>query len=616
MTTTSARPDNLDHAARQLVANNNRLADAVRRARSAAAAYAASCSDAPLDIASPGKARAAQARSEALGHDLTRVATGFRLADAAPGGPTATTADLTLSAVLFATFGQGVLDPELTAPTAAQARAGTVAGARMATMMAPDGPDDAARYLAGLTNADLADPTFAAALFNRLGAARLKVLVEYLVGFSPDWRHPAPDIGRVASAWATATHTLDSGRNLSHLEPALIASLLLSSRGRNVVRGLAGASTVSSGRTYLRRVSGVLLGRHPAPEDALPTASYRFLRGRDADGHSDSPLLAAITRTPGATTDLMANPMLGAEVEERTRTLLDRGPTAQLEVSRLLRQVLAAPEFQPTAKGNDRAREAVLRGTMVWVVEAGPRRVTEPLAQLLADTIVGDPTYYTGRADTLRDGDLRRFFHAITQYDRPWLITVAGFKAHRLRRVAESLHSPLEQRSVALVDLARLEDEFELAAAETDKPRGQHEVEFAMLKAVAGPVAGMAGSSISPLVGLAAKQAAERGASAWHDADLPEAGNHESRTRLARASARRDIWLAIATDPELNSRVNWSVGGSGPDRAGTVGSRITDVDHLVGLKRTDHDIDELAGWAEHQPADLRAIVATYLTATN
>ncbi|MEO6627588.1 MAG: hypothetical protein ABIP03_03365, partial [Aquihabitans sp.] len=103
-------------------------------------------------------------------------------------------------------------------------------------------------------------------------------------------------------------------------------------------------------------------------------------------------------------------------------------------------------------------------------------------------------------------------------------------------------------------------------------------------------------------------------AAAWHDADLPEAGDHQSRTRLARASARRDIWLVIATDPEFMSRVNWSIGGSGPGRAGTVGSRITDVDHLIGLERTDRDIDELAGWSEHQPADLRAIVETYLAA--
>ncbi|NLD77360.1 MAG: hypothetical protein GX643_11910 [Acidimicrobiales bacterium] len=68
----------------------------------------------------------------------------------------------------------------------------------------------------------------------------------------------------------------------------------------------------------------------------------------------------------------------------------------------------------------------------------------------------------------------------------------------------------------------------------------------------------------------------------------------------------------IASDPELGRQVDWSVGGTGSDRHDGLGSTINSVDDLMALTRTEADIDELAGWADGQPAHLQAMVDAYM----
>jgi len=614
MNISSARPDALDHAARGFGVSNERLHEAARAVWRAADAYADHCTAAPVDLASPSRAGAVVSDARDLVGDLGHLATAFRTADSgslpANGGPGVTLlTDLALSSTILSNHPS--LGRELTGPSLDQYRRATALAESIAREHLTGGAERAMERLAAVPDAIRSDPIFAAGLINALGPERLEALAEELTFRAVGWPSDFGPLMELARLWTDATRSLDLPPRAPRLDLGLIDSLLASAGGRNLLRALTGGSDEPAGERFLLRTLHVLIPAAVRDEDLSNT--YRFLLGSSRQGNPDAPLLAVIGRNPGILVESFLRGRHGLvtveELEARTRTLLDAADHAsQALVAELLAGVLADPRIG--SDPHDRDRTAILRTVYEWVDDNGPGSVAEPLAALLAGTLATDIDFYLARVDTARRGDLARVLQAVTQFERPWMTAILALEHHGARLVQETLHRPAAEKLVALAELSRLEDAFEDAAEASDAPVDRSGWGFTAFSFVV--TTGLGLIKLKPVASIVARPLAQAALDELHESLVGDPGDVEAQTRLARESLRRRIWAVIASDPELGRQVDWSVGGTGSDRHDGLGSTINSVDDLMALTRTEADIDELAGWADGQPAHLQAMVDAYM----
>lgn len=615
MSTNSARPTALDHAAAGLRSSGNRLHEAARAAWAAADAYAVHCSAVPLALPSTSRAGTTVADARDLSSDLFRVAAAFRAADGS--GRFATWAagvtgisDVALSQTIL--LHHPSLAGRLTEPTRSLSRRGAALGARIADAAPRHGAERALALLRDTPADLLSDPVFAAAVVNGMGHRGLESITEELAARAVDWKLRFGPLSPLADLWTTATRSLDLPPRLGRLDLDLVDSLLATAGGRNVARALSGHSTVSPGIRFARLAVRSLLDRG-ALGDASLSNTYRFLRGSGAEGHPDAAIIDAVSRVPTVAVELfLDSPALRAgegDVSARTTRLLDMGPGSHEAVAALLTQVLGHERFDLTTQSRDRI--AVLRATYAWLDRTGPDAVTEPLAQFVAGTIATDIDFYLGRVDTARRGGLARVLQGVTEFERPWMTAILAFESHGVRLVERSLHGSADAHAAALGPISRLEDAFEVAAAASDRPLDRASGMFTALSTVADVSLGSL--RLHPAAALVAKPVVQHALTSWHDWATDPPDDHEAQTRLAREGLRRRIWAVVASDPQFGQQIDWTVGGTGPDRNDTLGSRVTSVEALVSLTPSDADLDELAGWAAAQPDHLQALVEAYIS---
>jgi hypothetical protein len=592
-----------------------RLDEAADRVDRAATAYGTACPDRPLAVGSPRRSQRTVTATRDLTIEVGRVAQAFRDADADRHGPRARAADGTLSLAIAArspSFGSpsgSSSTAALTGPTRAATARGRATAHAMVRAAERAGAAGAVRRLVAAGD-DARDPVFLASVFNQLGADRLQAYAEELAGSEHRWYVGAGPLLTLAEAWAVATRTLDRPAPGARLDPTLLQALLAEPVGRNVLRALAGSSGVASGGAYGRQVLADLAFGPVLVDDDL-SAARRLLLGPDREGDPRAPVLRAIGLTPGAGVALLGDRRLGSTPAQRLGRLLDLGPGAQVGTAAIVRQWLDDPTVQSTAT-TPRVRSDVLRVLYDWVARTPVARITEPLAQLLADTLATDLDLFVARVDTVRGGTPVRVLTAITRFERPWLTALLALEAHSLARVSATLHDPPDVRLTALDDLHVLTDALEAAAARSDRPGPSSPLFFLLLRQVAGPLAGGLTAGAPPVVGTVVRAGLNRAIDEWKAATAPEPGTRAQETRLHREALRRRVWVAVAQDPQLAADLVWTVGGPGPGASGVLGSRIRTVDDLLALDGGGADLDELAGWAAAQPDHLRALVAGYL----
>lgn len=601
MATSSARPDLIDDSAARLRARARSLEEVSDIAVAAIRTYAANCADHPLSIHGPGQAIAVVEATRTTATHMVQVADAFRLADTTTARSVAFATDGALSTVIAATTVG--LPPVLTAPTRNSNRQGRALGREMVEVARTRGVAAALGVVAS-HHPDADDPVLWAAVFNVVGPSRLQRWLEELTS------HLAPSgpnygsLEDLAGAWSVATRTLDSPTVGASISREFLDEMLDTPTGRNSLRLLAGASATASGSTYLRLVrTGLVIG--PASADAEPSGVYRRLSGLGTGYDGDAAVFRALVLTPGAVVSLMADRRLGATYEDRARWVLDRVTGSRHLAPVALRQVLDQPDWR---SGNPvpRGRADFRRGIYDWVAARPGADLGEPMGQLLADLIATDPDLYLARSDTSPNGIPTQVFTAVTRYRRPWLTALLALEAHTLRTVRESLHQPLEVRLTALDQIHRLADTLEAAAVITDQPLPPSTVMFDLTRFVSSQAVGAVTVGATPAVGTVVGLGVDRLISHWQTTSAPPAGTTTSDTRLHREALRRKVWLEVAADPELGRQLCWTV------EPGRVGSRITSSADLLALEGTSADLDELAAWADAQPAHLRALVDSYL----
>jgi hypothetical protein len=605
----SARPGALDAAGAGFQRDGRRLEVLGDAVVTAAGAYARHCTDAPLGLAVPARTTAVVADVAVLADALHRIAAAFRTADTggtlAPLRPVPGLAHVTDRALSHTvTAHHGPLAGALGGPTRAVAARGRALGRTVAGLVATRGAAHAVDHLLAHAGAhDLTDPLFAAGVVNGIGADRLRSMTDELAQRAVSWHHRRGPLTALSALWNTALRSLELAASAPRLDTAVLDQLLASAGGRTVLRLLLAASDTSPGAPALRHLRGPLLDR-PAALDASVAPAFLLLLGDDRQGSADAGFLHALGREPEvALAWLTAAPGTSA-LEDRVHALLD-ADRHQLAAVSVLTGVLALRQLDP----GHRDRTTILRATVAWVHEQGPTAVAEPLAQMLAEAVATDRTFFEGRLAG-PGHELTSTFTAIARFERPWLTALVALQAHEADAVAETLHGDLASRLTALDRLDRLGRHLAAGAAAADQPVDHTAATFWLVNAGLGQA--LRAARLHPAAAMVATAVVERGVTAWQDAVVPERGDRELRTRLEMAGRERRIWIVIADDAELGPRIDWSVGGTGPDRHRTAGSRITGVDDLVALRGTPEDLDELAAWAAHQPDDLRVLVATYL----
>jgi hypothetical protein len=605
--TSSARPDALAAAADGLQVTGGALEAAARQAWSLVERYGATCPDAPLDLRTPNRSGNAVADLRVLAFTLRQVAEAFVLADTArPGGLAATTDDR-LAEVVLAELPD--LDGALSAPARVRGERGAALAARLARLLDQGRTDELERAVTAIAAGDLRSPSFAAALLNGIGPDRLPLLTEELVRGSGR-HHPNPALTRLGDLFAAATRTRER-RPLAHpLDDQLEDTLLRTPQGRATVRVLLSATAALVSATFLARAAGPLLLHHDAEGDGTSGPLSAFV-GDVPGADGDAAVLAHFARDPHLAADLLS-PARGSAEARVTRLLELAHHDAQDELARVIAAALAGPDLDPV-RGDGRRRQALLRGLVAGVGERrGGGPIGEPLARVLAGTLVSDPGYFIGRSDRAGSGELDPFLTAITEYDRSWITGLTGLHAEAERRVRATLLAPAEERQTVLLGLSRLLDRYELAARSTDAARDTNAAGFAVLAQASVLARSAAGSALGPVAGAAAGAVTTAGIEAWHRSTIPEPDDHEGRTRARREAFRRQVWATVAHQPELARQIVWPQPSPRYRPVIPAGDRIRDVDDLLGLRGTVVDGDELAAWEDLQPPALRALVDSYV----
>ena len=597
MGTSSARPDHLDAAADGLIRAGSRLLEAVERTERAAIAYQQACPDLPLQPVSISRAGSYAADVRSVANTLRLVAEAFRLADARH--EVVHTTDLTVAERLLTDL-HGA-DAALTAPARAREARGRFLGRLLGAAVNLDDPELATRFLDRVSASEAADPVLSAALLERLSAPQLVSLVEYL-SRTGDPAHPDAHLRTLAALLASAAQTVDRPGSYAHLDRRTLDALLVDPAGRSCLRVLLASHRGPQARSFLRLVAPALLLEHSVDDDAVegPTTAFLTAGGRDGD----EAVLAAVIRTLGAAHDLLTGGP-PAELDRRTARLVTLVPGGGVALPLLLGEVLWPPGTAPALTAG--ARLGVLRGLVTGIAGLAPTQTSEQLAQVLAEAIATDPTYFLGRADGVGRAELGRALDAVTRFERPWLTALDGLRVETARRVDESLHAPLDVRATVLADLGVFHDEVEASARRSDLPRDTRRAEFALLATALRTAGGTASARFGPVARLVVTTGIGRAVEAWHQATVPDPGDHGSQTAQDREALRHLIWVAVARDRAMAPRLVW------PDAR--TGLQITGPERLGELTGTTADVDELAAWARRQPADLRALVDTYVDST-
>lgn len=609
MPTSSARPDALHAAADGFHRTGAELEAAAREAWVLVERYATTCPDAPLQLRTPNRSGSVVADLRVVAFTLRQVADAFVLADTARSGGLAATTDDQMAEVVLAGFPD--LDGRLSAPARVRAARGAALGARLRELLEQGRAGELERAVAAIAATDAGSPSFAAALLNALGPDRLPLVTEELIGGSGR-HHPNPAITRFGDLFAAATHTVGRRPGAHPLDPHLEDTLFRTPQGRATVRALLAATAAVVSTAFLVRAAGPLLLHHDAEFDGASGPLSAFV-GDVPGADGDAAVLAHYARDPHLAAELLV-PVRGSGEDRMTRLLELAHHDAQDELARVVAAALASPDLS-SVEGYGRRRQALLRSLVDGLRERdGGGPIGEPLAQVLAGTLVTDPDYYVARAGGVDTGELDPFLRAVTEYDRPWLTGLTGLHAEAERRVHRTLLAPVDERQTVLLDLSKLLDRYELAAHGTDLARDTNAAGFTVLAQSSVLARSAAGSAMGPLAGAAAGMATTAGVEAWHRSTIPSPDDHEYRTRARRDAFRRQVWAAVVRHPELGRQVVWP--RPSPTRPEVIppGAHIRDVDDLLALSGSVVDGDELAAWEHVQPPALRARVETYVQA--
>ncbi len=609
MTTTSARPDRLREWSELARTNAGSLEAAGQQAHRAAVQLRAGGSDAGAP-SGPALAVALSADLTSLGLAVAEVARAFEAADRGPvPSPVAVADPVTLAARLWS-HGRAGADEILLAPLRVRIDQARALGRRVAATRPIDRAAALGRAIDDLDALDRRpgggsqDPALAAALIGELEASDLVGVVQ---DHGRDLRTGAAGDGtalvaRLARLVATAGRTWD-GPSPSPLDRSLVDELLAEPGGRTTLRTIVALGGGGLGSAFLAAVArGALVGRaggsavDAGHDEAIATldAPHQVI-GSGFDG--DEALLAALADDPLVLVDLLGP--TGADAAPVGTALVNAAdsPAAQRALADALAAALALPELAPHRAST--ARTALV-GAVIRAVSAQPDRLGPDLARLLGATVIDDPGPWatmarepTSTADEATPADVP--LGALARHHETLVALLAGLETQErlLLRAALRGGDSAQAAELALRDHTLVVAALERGAEVNDVPVEAWGAVFSVAAAVVPKATALLPGG--PAVRLLAAPVAQAALSATRSSMHDEPGTSAAEVRDRRLARTRNVWLALAEDPNFGPLLNWEVPGSplrSPADLSAVGSRAD-----AG--------DVIEAWIAAQPVPLR-----------
>ncbi|CAN5910060.1 hypothetical protein BH23ACT2_BH23ACT2_19580 [soil metagenome] len=598
MVTSSAHPDRLASYRTALEAVARRAEDVVDDTTAALHSYRATCPDGeatPAVALVLARATLDMARAHALA--VGQIGTAFAEADhgnlAAAVGQPARLGDLDLGRYLAQRY-PGLVTGVLLEPLRAHEQRGTGTGAAVAEATRRGDIIGAGRLLLDATDPDVADPTYAAALLNELGADELVALTEGLALVTTEGpMAPTPPLERLGELHRAASLTWEGG--WSHgtvLSPVLLAQMLTSATGRNAVRALTAIPGQRPGRAHLAEVVGPLLVDSRANTDGATTALSHFLAAGPVE--PDAHLLAIVSDEPDVALHLLAG-------TGHPNALATAHAGAGPEARDALAQVSATALGHPTVSGpaNATARGLVLTD-VVETAAADPRAVRPAMAEVVAGSMWSDPTFWTGAADGPTGASMPGAFEAVARHEEPLMGLLIAVDAHEQAVVSDLVSPDPHFGRSELTKLDFVQGHLRAGAEAADIPdddwrwaadAAHWSVDTAQKfvpesKQVAAAVA-------RPVLHGAIDQA--------HRLSMGDPGTSLDKVEDQQHRRRRNAWIAVAGDPAFADALMWDVADSG----------ISSMADLHGLDGSTESGLGLRIWADGQPAEIRELVESF-----
>lgn len=600
MNTTSARPDRLHHFASLTPA----FADDIRRATaSATAAAEAHLAADPTNRRPTAPANAswiAQGIDELAGW-VRQVAWAFASADEGSLHTIARTDEATLATEL-ARHDPGAVLGGLRDALTERLELGRLVGETVAATPRSRQAQVLREELDRLSPHERSDPALAAAVLSEFDATALVSLVTSAARRSGrgTGRADTPEMVTLAGLLATASRTWDQTSPLA-LDRGLVEDLLASPAGRDALRDLVmiGAATVGVGRAFLTTVARGALVNHNSDEDERAWLQGGGSRvGRATDG--DEQLLAALAANPLSLVDLLGTDGRDAEEVGYALTATAQTTEAQAELAAAIRAALALPQMTP--KRASTARAGLLAGIAAAAAER-PARIGAKLAEVMADSVIEDPAAWraaagtpTSTADEATAADDALAAVAAHQEVLARLLTELDVRERMLLGAAlRPSGAGADLAQIALADHRALVAALERGAAAADVPSGTWVEVLEVTGLVAVPATKLlpGGALVQGLARPAVEQLQREATEG-----LPR-GSAADDVRARRLASTRNLWLAIAADPDLAPLVNWAVAGS-PLR------NRSDLAALGGWQLSESTLE---AWVAAQPATLRVLAA-------
>lgn len=592
MTTSSAHPDRLAAYRVELHAATRRADDVVADATAALHAYRAACPD---GTGSPGSAPllARSTLDMARAHAVAVGQIGEAFAAADRGGLAAGPArigDLDLSRHV-ARHSPGLAAGVLLGPLRAQQRRGTAMGTAVTEALGQGDLVSAGRLLLDITDEDAADPTYAAALLNELPAEDLAGLTEglALVTIEP-WLDPAPPLERLGALHQSASVTWEGGwHHGAVLSPVLVSDMLGDVTGRNAVRALTGIPGRQPANAYLAEVVGPLLVDSQAATDGAVTSFGHFLA--DAPAGPDVHLLGIVGAEPEVAVHLVS----GTEHPNALAVAHARGgPEVRDALGEVTAVALEHPDLATPENAFPRGR---LLLDVIETAAADPRAVRPAMAEVVADSMRTDPTFWTGAADGPTGESMPGAFEAVARHEEPLMRLLIAIDDHE-QTIVGDLVSPdprFGRSDLIKLDMVQghLRDGAEAADVPDDDWRWAADAaHWAVDQAEdAAPDQYQVAAAVArPVLQGAIDRA--------HRASMGDPGTSLDKVTDQQHRRRRNAWIAVAREPALADALVWDVGGSDIASVG-------DLDRLDGSAESGL---ALQIWADGQPSEVRNLV--------
>ena len=605
MAVSSARPQHLVGYAAHLRAAAARVEPVARDARRAALAYLASCPDDDGTLSPTLLADRVTQDLTALAARVAAVADAFTRADSGGSPLVATATDRAVGHQLLAHHA-ALATGELAQPVTEAAHRGRAAGEAIAAALQRDHVDDAAAVLHGLSEADTRDPVAASALVNELGAHHLTALTEALVRRSVHHRRPSTELRLLARVHHTATHTWEPGATGPFvLSRALVHDMTRTREGRNALRVLAGSTQRVAGTAYLVHLARALLLEGSAADDTGPDRMTGFLT-LASEGDGDAALLGAIARSSDASYAVVHGAIPGHLRDHRLAELFEVAHhDAQDELATMIHRTVHHPrlsdphhELEPTVDPYLHLRHRIHQDTIAAVAR-DPRAVRQPLAEVLADSVVEDPTYWIGRTTSPRpDQEVIAAFEAVSLHDDALRTVIIALTRRERAAIAEAVQ-PGAIAPTDLHDLPRLWEHLEVGAERADVTPDRASFAFTALQEVVR--VGVAAAPIHPGAKAVAGPALQGAVGKAREASEPPPGDAATTVADTRDRVALRVWLAVAEAPPDGTAPVWDQRTGG----------ITGLDDLRRSASSPDLPGRLQQWEALQDPGLRDVVRAY-----